>query len=69
MIGEFVAVTSTSMTLFQVVPFLTDEGISQSTAAGALTLGNVLGGLSVPVWGYLTDRFTTKKIDSICKKK
>tara|TARA_B100001146_G_scaffold105899_1_gene93594 strand:- start:197 stop:868 length:672 start_codon:yes stop_codon:yes gene_type:complete len=62
MIGEFVAVTSTSMTLFQVVPFLTDEGISQSTAAGALTLGNVLGGLSVPVWGYLTDRFTTKKI-------
>ena len=65
MIGEFVAVTSTSMTLFQVVPFLTDEGISQSTAAGALTLGNVLGGLSVPVWGYLTDRFTTKKI-AIC---
>ena len=65
MIGEFVAVTSTSMTLFQVVPFLTDGGISQSTAAGALTLGNVLGGLSVPVWGYLTDRFTTKKI-AIC---
>ncbi len=65
MIGEFVAVTSTSMTLFQVVPFLTDEGISQSSAAGALTLGNVLGGLSVPVWGYLTDRFTTKKI-AIC---
>ena len=65
MVGEFVAVTSTSMTLFQVVPFLTDEGVSQSTAAGALTLGNVLGGLSVPVWGYLTDRFTTKKI-AIC---
>ena len=65
MIGEFVAVTSTSMTLFQVVPFLTDEGMSQSAAAGALTLGNVLGGLSVPVWGYLTDRFTTKKI-AIC---
>jgi len=65
MIGEFVAVTSTSMTLFQVVPFLTDGGMSQSAAAGALTLGNVLGGLSVPVWGYLTDRFTTKKI-AIC---
>ena len=65
MVGEFVAVTSTSMTLFQVVPFLTDEGISQNTAAGALTLGNVLGGLSVPAWGYLTDRFTTKTI-AIC---
>ena len=65
MVGEFVAVTSTSMTLFQVVPFLTDEGISQNTAAGALTLGNVLGGLSVPAWGYLTDKFTTKKI-AIC---
>ena len=65
MIGEFIAVTSTSMTLFQVVPFLTDGGISQNSAAAALTLGNVLGGLSVPIWGYLTDRFTTKKI-AIC---
>ncbi|MED5429103.1 MAG: MFS transporter [Chloroflexota bacterium] len=62
MIGEFIAVTSTSMTLFQVVPFLTDGGISQNSAAAALTLGNVLGGLSVPAWGYLTDRLTTKKI-------
>lgn len=62
MFGEFVAVASTSMTLFQVVPFLTDGGISQNTAAGALTLGNVLGGLSVPVWGYFTDRFTIKRI-------
>lgn len=65
MSGEFVAVTSTSMVLFQVVPFLTDGGISQNAAAGALTLGNVLGGLSVPVWGYFTDRFTTKTI-AIC---
>ena len=62
MLGEFVAVTSTSMALFQVVPFLTDGGISQNTAAGALTLGNILGGLSVPVWGYITDKFTTKRI-------
>ncbi len=62
MIGEFIAVTSTSMTLFQVVPFLTDGGISQNSAAAALTLGNVLGGLSVPAWGYLTDRLTTKKV-------
>ena len=61
-LGEFVAFTSTSMTLFQVVPFLTDGGISQNTAAGALTLGNILGGLSVPVWGYITDKFTTKRI-------
>lgn len=65
MCGEFVAVTSTSMTLFQVVPFLTDGGVSQTTAAGALTLGNILGGVSVPIWGYLTDKFTTKRI-AIC---
>ena len=62
LMGEFVAVTATSMVIFQVVPFLTDGGMSQSAAAGALTLGNLLGGISVPIWGWLTDRFTTKRI-------
>ena len=63
--GEFVAVTSTSMVIFQTVPYLVDNGTSYATAATALTLGNILGGVSVPLWGWLTDRFTTKKIASI----
>ena len=62
MIAEFVAVTSTSMIIFQLVPFLTDGGMSQVTAAAALTTGNLLAGISVPGWGFLTDKFTTKRI-------
>lgn len=62
MIAEFVAVTSTSMIIFQLVPFLTDGGMSQVTAAAALTTGNLLAGISVPGWGLLTDKFTTKRI-------
>ena len=62
LIGEFVAVTATSMIIFQIVPYLVDAGMTQTVAAVALTIGNALGGLSVPGWGYLTDRYTTKRL-------
>jgi sugar phosphate permease len=60
--GEFIAGASTSMIIFQVVPYLTDAYVDTQTAILALTLGNILGGISVPIWGYLTDKFTTKRI-------
>ena len=63
--GEFIAGVSTTMLLFQIVPFLTDGGLSQQRAAIALTVGNLLGGISVPIWGYLTDKFTTKRIAAL----
>lgn len=63
--GEFIAVSVTSMVIFQLVPYLVDGGVSQVAAAGALTLGNLLGGVSVPIWGWLTDKFTTKKIATL----
>ena len=62
LIGEFIAVTSTSMIIFQIVPYLVDGGMTHTIAAAALTMGNALGGLSVPGWGYLTDRYTTKRL-------
>ena len=62
LIGEFLAVTSTSMIIFQIVPYLVDGGMTPIIAAAALTIGNALGGLSVPGWGYLTDRYTTKRL-------
>jgi len=65
LIGEFIAGVSTTMLLFQIVPFLTDGGLSQQRAAIALTVGNLLGGVSVPVWGFLTDKFTTKRIAAL----
>ena len=65
LLGEFIAGVSTTMLLFQIVPFLTDGGLSQQRAAIALTVGNLLGGISVPIWGYLTDKFSTKRIAAL----
>ena len=58
--AEFVAVSTTAAVTFQLVPFLTDSGMSQSLAASALMLSILLGGLSVPLWGHLSDRFTIR---------
>lgn len=58
--AEFLAVSTTAAVTFQLVPFLTDSGMSQSLAASALMLSILLGGLSVPLWGYLSDRFTIR---------
>lgn len=60
--GEFLAVSTTAAVGFQVVPFLSDAGLSQTSAAAALTLGVLLGGLSVPMWGHLSDKFTIKRL-------
>lgn len=60
--GEFLAVSTTAAVGFQVVPFLSDAGLSQTSAAAALTVGVLLGGLSVPLWGHLSDKFTIKRL-------
>ena len=60
--AEFLAVSTTAAVTFQLVPFLTDGGMSRSLAAGALMLSVLLGGLSVPLWGYLSDRFTIRRL-------
>ena len=60
--AEFLAVSTTAAVTFQLVPFLTDHGMSQSLAASALMLSILLGGLSVPVWGHLSDKFTIRRL-------
>ena len=60
--AEFLAVSTTAAVTFQLVPFLTDGGMSRSLAAGALMVSVLLGGLSVPLWGYLSDRFTIRRL-------
>ena len=60
--AEFLAVSTTAAVTFQLVPFLTDNGMSQSLAASALMLSILLGGLSVPLWGHLSDRFTIRRL-------
>ena len=47
---------------FQVVPYLRDSGLSQATAAGGLSLSWLLGGPAFPSWGYLSDRFSARRL-------
>ena len=60
--AEFLAVSMTAAVAFQLVPFLTDSGMPYAAAAGALMLSVLLGGLSVPLWGHLSDKFTIKRL-------
>lgn len=60
--AEFLAVATTAAVTFQLVPFLTDNGLSQSVAASALMLSILVGGISVPLWGHLSDKFTIRRL-------
>ena len=60
--AEFLAVSTTAAVGFQLAPFLSDAGLSQTAAAAAITAGVLLGGLSVPLWGHLSDKLTIKRI-------
>ena len=60
--AEFLSVTTTAAVGFQLVPFLTDSGMAYRTAAFALMVSILLGGLSVPLWGHLSDKFTIRRL-------
>ncbi len=60
--AEFVGVTVTAAVAFQLVPFLHDSGMPYPAAVGALTISVLLGGLSVPLLGHLSDMFTIKRL-------
>lgn len=60
--AEFLSVTTTAAVAFQLVPFLTDSGMPHRTAAFALIVSVLLGGLSVPLWGHLSDKFTIRRL-------
>ena len=60
--AEFLSVTTTAAVAFQLVPFLTDSGMPYRTAAFALMVSILLGGLSVPLWGHLSDKFTIRRL-------
>ena len=60
--AEFLSVTTTAAVAFQLVPFLTDNGLPYRTAAFALIVSVLLGGLSVPLWGHLSDKFTIRRL-------
>lgn len=56
-------VTLTSGTInFQIVPYLRDSGSSIAVAAVGLSLSSLLGSLGNPFWGYLSDRFSPRRM-------
>ena len=59
--AALVILTDGAMT-FQVVPYLKDVGLSQTLAAGALSVGTLLGALAIPPMGYLADRFDPRSL-------
>ena len=58
---SLIVLTSGSMG-FQVVPYLRDSGFSQAVAAGALSLGSILGAVGNPAWGLLANRFHPRRL-------
>lgn len=61
-LADFMFMLTGSTVNFQVVPFLRDTGLSQSAAAGALSLAILLGAFTNPSWGYLSDRYPVRKL-------
>lgn len=61
MSAALVILTDGAMT-FQVVPYLKDSGLSQTVAAGALSVGTLLGALAIPAMGYVADRFDPRRL-------
>ena len=56
-------VTLTHSTVgFQMVPFLKDSGLSQTAAAGAFSLSTLFGALVNPGWGYLSDKYSPRRL-------
>ena len=47
---------------FQLVPYLRDSGVSQAVAAGAFSLSNLLGAFTGPLWGYMADRVSPRRL-------
>ena len=61
-IAEALIISAAGAIGFQIVPYLMDAGLSQVAAAGALSLSSLLGALGNPGWGYLSDRFSPRRM-------
>ncbi|MCI0438949.1 MAG: MFS transporter [Chloroflexi bacterium] len=61
-VAEMLAILTSGAIGFQVVPYLRDSGLSVAVAVGALSLSSLLGALTNPFLGTLSDRFTPRVI-------
>ena len=56
-VAEMLTILTSGTVGYQITPFLEDAGMSQTTAALALSLSSLLGAAVNPGWGLLADRF------------
>ena len=62
LLAESLLILTHSSLGFQLVPFLKDSGLSQTAAAGALSLSTLFGALLNPGWGYLSDKYSPRRL-------
>ena len=61
-IAASLAILTSGSVSFQVVPYLKDSGLTQAGAVGALSIASLLGALANPLWGYLSDRYSPRRL-------
>ena len=61
-VAESLIILSTGALGFQSLLYLKDAGLSQVAAAGAVSLSSLLGALTTPAWGYLSDRYSPRRM-------
>ena len=60
--AEFLIILTSGTIGFQLVPYLHESGLSVSMAALAWTLSTLLNAFSNPIWGFLSDIYSPRKL-------
>ncbi len=60
--AEFLIILTSGTIGFQLVPYLHESGLSISMAALAWTLSTLLNAFSNPIWGFLSDMYSPRKL-------
>ena len=60
--AEFLVILTSGTIGFQFVPYLKESGLSVSTAALAWSISSLMNAFSNPLWGFLSDRYSPRKL-------
>lgn len=61
-VSQFLTILVLGTMGFQLVPYLTDSGLSLGLAAMVWSISAILDGCSQPVWGLLSDKYTPRSL-------
>ncbi len=60
--AEFLIILTSGTIGFQIVPFLSDSGYSLKIAAAVWSISSLLNAFSNPLWGFLSDKYSPRKL-------